>query len=363
MSLQILDKVSDAQNLQLNLFHFVSFYEQNKIKEGDNYYKKVIEQLNAEQQTKLEKIRKNYISSSGFLHIAPSKKNLREFKLGMIDFKKELLQPFLSRSFYAIEASKQSVFANSTIVARILFYLNRVDQNKICNLCSTFRILIPLIVPEQLKEAKTIHCDTICDMVPVEEWEENVDAFLQQCGSLKRLHLTEDQDIKKILPSLIKYCKQLQEIDLEECPIEIDHFRQILSNFPNLIHLSIKGCRLGDDALQLVYINCPQLQRLNFAGTCITKPCFPDLYLNPLFSLRMIDFSGCSIDDEGLSAFLQRQPSLMGINLAWCEKITNKTLNALVTYQLNLQHLNVEGCSSMGEEGLSKLIEKNSSYI
>jgi hypothetical protein len=77
---------------------------------------------------------------------------------------------------------------------------------------------------------------------------------------------------------------------------------------------------------------------------------------NGLLQLQSLNIDGCSkITDEGIRAVASGLPRLQSLNIEYCDNITDEGIRALANGLPQLQSLTINDCGNITDEGISAL--------
>ncbi|KAI8393554.1 uncharacterized protein BYT42DRAFT_541805 [Radiomyces spectabilis] len=136
------------------------------------------------------------------------------------------------------------------------------------------------------------------------------------------LQLTPHRWRKRIGPMLMdlsQKTKDLQRLDLSLCSFENRQLSAAVEGFPNLVYLSVAGCRfVNDTAINHVAEHCSQLEEL--------------------------DLSSAEITDTSLRAIADHCQHLRWLNIASCELVSEEGLWYLARKCMQLRYVNYQDC-------------------
>ncbi|KAL3831885.1 hypothetical protein ACJMK2_023582 [Sinanodonta woodiana] len=158
-----------------------------------------------------------------------------------------------------------------------------------------------------------------------------VDAFLQCCGSeLTCLYLSTCKFLNNdCLMSVVQYCPNLRELDIDSC-LQVDStgFSQ-LKNLTMLQRLNLYRTYIDTMSLTAIIRSCHDLQHLNL-GSCTCLHFMDDIAEelgNNCRKLKSLDlWRSRSISHEGLSHIYTSCRDLEEIDLGWCPELKSRTL-------------------------------------
>uniref|UniRef100_A0A1B6GMC0 F-box/LRR-repeat protein 15-like leucin rich repeat domain-containing protein n=1 Tax=Cuerna arida TaxID=1464854 RepID=A0A1B6GMC0_9HEMI len=163
------------------------------------------------------------------------------------------------------------------------------------------------------------------------------------------------------LQVLRQHCTHLHVVMMANCNwLTDDLLIPLLENNVSITKLILNNCsRLSSICLQPVMINCKNLKILSLANCkWMTIGCLHALTLHQ-HSLEGVDFSGCSLIDNGdsLNNFLMLSPKIKVLNLSRLGCVNDTTLSVLARAAKQLETLNITACLNVTGYGMSLLIE------
>ncbi|KAL3831883.1 hypothetical protein ACJMK2_023580 [Sinanodonta woodiana] len=158
-----------------------------------------------------------------------------------------------------------------------------------------------------------------------------VDTFLQCCGSeLTCLYLSTCKFLNNdCLMSVVQYCPNLRELDIDSC-LQVDStgFSQ-LKNLTMLQRLNLYRTYIDTMSLTAIIRSCHHLRHLNL-GSCTCLHFMDDIAEelgNNCRKLKSLDlWRSRSISHEGLSHIYTSCRDLEEIDLGWCPELKSRTL-------------------------------------
>ncbi|TMW55765.1 hypothetical protein Poli38472_010647 [Pythium oligandrum] len=180
-------------------------------------------------------------------------------------------------------------------------------------------------------ESKQIDDDALCE--------------LRRCTRLTQLSLHCVKFTDKALISIAHACPQLQSVDLSGCS------------------------RIYDDGVISLARHCPRLKDLNlFMCHRITDRSMVALGVRSAKTIERIVVDRClKISGLALRFLMKMQPSLCQLSCANCPKVLDSDFLALERQlpcsAAMMTQLDVSGCASLGDLGVSALVTRNSSTL
>ena len=196
--------------------------------------------------------------------------------------------------------------------------------------------------------------------------------------SLQEIDLRKCRNVGNLICKFLKNNK-MEKIDFEESGIGDDGLNNLLENcWEKLKCLRIKSCdKISTDMKHLITKNCSMLQELSVSR--IDSKLFSKLRVENLLTLRVYDSNlshsdykrlfekasdlkelkllNSNVDDVTLKMLGTHCKSLVTLGIG-DKQITEKGAYFIRRLHPNLKYLNVSGCSSLSEEGLSKMLEE-----
>ena len=138
--------------------------------------------------------------------------------------------------------------------------------------------------------------------------------------------------------------------------MEDEDLELIAQKFPNLTSLNLSSCKkTTDDAIKALAVNCPNLITLNLKLCRKITDAGLEALAENCNKLTMLDLSNCDqITKTGLEA-LVKCPKLKGLNLTWCQNISEVGIIALAENCNKLTTLNLSFCYKITDTGLTAL--------
>ena len=182
-------------------------------------------------------------------------------------------------------------------------------------------------------------------------------ANLMGLRNLRHIHIV---DCLRLYDTGLKPCANLRLItvcNFTDCIRLTDRGIKHILTSPSafrLQELSLTNCiRVGDQTVQKIVSNCPNLTYLSIAY-CenITDVGLIMLAHHP--KLHTLDISGCSIDDHGVGSLRQAQ-NLVSLSMAECNLVTDIGIERMSKVE-NVKSLDLSFCSNLSDYGMKMLI-------
>ncbi|KAL6070346.1 Clu domain-containing protein [Balamuthia mandrillaris] len=224
----------------------------------------------------------------------------------------------LSRCEKLSESALQQLFSNSAP------QLKEVDLSYLPNLTDRVILSLSLMNNSNKLQRLTMHAATkLTDDAP---WN----VFSQKCNMMKKLVITDATLLRS--PSI--HLPRLRLLSLNGCMgLSPQALENIITPCEDLTELYLNSCQLTDAALHRIASSCDGIANLSLSCNRFLF----DLNLH-LCCLQMLDLSYCErIEDDSLNALLKRSPYLRLLNIVGCPQLRQPSL-----YSLHLQHLALE---------------------
>ncbi|KAL6050246.1 Clu domain-containing protein [Balamuthia mandrillaris] len=234
----------------------------------------------------------------------------------------------LSRCEKLSETALQQLFSNSAP------QLKEVDLSYLPNL--TDRVIRSLSLMNKLQRL-TMHAATkLTDDAP---WN----VLSQRCNMMKKLVITDATLLRS--PSI--HLPRLRLLSLNGCTgLSPQALENLITPCEDLTELYLNSCQLTDAALHRIASSCDGIANLSLSCNRFLF----DLNLH-LCCLQMLDLSYCErIEDDSLNALLKRSPYLHLLNIVGCPQLRQPSL-----YSSHLQHLAL-GSSQLEESSFEVIL-------
>lgn len=188
------------------------------------------------------------------------------------------------------------------------------------------------------------------------EFEEKMDKMVKiavdySCGDLRELHVRHCSD--EALIYLAQRCANLQRLSIKACPSVTDASAcQIALGCHRIEELDISYCHnISCAALEKIGLTC---RNLTIVKRNMLNSLDPSEYrdLVPTEYIRAAPLSG----DEEATSFAKFMPNLKHLEMQF-SKLSPKGLMVLVNGCLNLEHLDLFGCSNLPSRALDQASE------
>lgn len=174
------------------------------------------------------------------------------------------------------------------------------------------------------------------------------------------------QDCQKLNDDVLKYLplglSQLKNLNLNLCNSITEFGLKNLANHPNLVTISLRNCNnISDIGLRyLSEANIIKLTNLDISFCEKVNDKALDYIAQGLKELKSLSLNNCSITDNGLIKIGQNLTKLSHLNVGQCTKITEKSLSIVVENCVNLESIDLYGCTEIKSlEKLKKLPKLN----
>ena len=186
--------------------------------------------------------------------------------------------------------------------------------------------------------------------------DEGLQTICQSNTSLTSLRLSGCKRLTDFsVTSITSSCSFLTSLDLTRCPKITDAGLRTISSHSTLETLLLYACSgFGDDGVSALVGSLHNLPVLDLCGT---GELTDEVWRNDFFSPDQVKLSLTQIDcGQGLTPCSTLSiPRLRKLNIGWCPKLTNKTLEALGKGCPALEYLYLLGNPSMDLDGLQSL--------
>eukprot|EP00899_Mesostigma_viride_P008359 jgi/Mesvir1/17524/Mv08778-RA.1 len=155
------------------------------------------------------------------------------------------------------------------------------------------------------------------------------------------------------------HCKHLRYLNVAGCTdLQGVPFALVASSCRGLEILDASGSDLRDSSMDVLAEYCPRLRRVNLS--CCTD--ITDAGIRQLVKgcrqLQRIDLCKTSVTDAGITAIANHCAELRHLDAAFCVGMTDASLSLLARRcKDRLEHLGLEGCRSIGDEGMLAVAE------
>ena len=168
-------------------------------------------------------------------------------------------------------------------------------------------------------------------------------------SNVTKLDLSELTLTPSILKSIALLLPNIEQLNFNKTTLDAECIKA-LGSFPKLKYLSLKKCRLNDEALQHLR-NCTLLENLDVSNnTRLTGSFFSELPT----TLKGLSCKGCTLTDQAINR-LQNKTQLEILNLSGNSLLTGATFDALPT---SLKELNCNNCIALTDQAIFGLQNK-----
>ncbi len=167
------------------------------------------------------------------------------------------------------------------------------------------------------------------------------------------------------IKALANHCKSLRSLRLRACKRiasvqATENLTLLAKNCPNLVHLDLRCCNMGDNALTGLLAECPNLKSLDIGSTGFAEVSDRVLFAlaeNKNSQLEQLGVMCCrNITDEGVAAVAKGcGKTLKHFTLHCCFELNDKSLGNLADHCTQLVSLNVHRCLRLSDEGVERL--------
>ncbi|KAL5213170.1 hypothetical protein ABZP36_024017 [Zizania latifolia] len=172
---------------------------------------------------------------------------------------------------------------------------------------------------------------------------------LQNCKGITDVGIVKLGDRLPSLQSLdVSHCRKLSDRGLKAVALGCKNLRQLL----------ITGCRLITDNLLIALSkNCLHLEDLGAAGCNSITDAGISVLADGCHNMKALDISKCSkVGDPGVCKFAEvSSSSLVSLKLLDCNKVGDKSIQAIANFCHNLQTLVIGGCRDVSDGSVEAL--------
>lgn len=156
--------------------------------------------------------------------------------------------------------------------------------------------------------------------------------------------------------------KRLQRLNLRSCWSVSDQGLRLLAGQSEkstgtlvLEHLGLQDCQhLSDDALKYIAQGLTKVSSINLSF-CINISDLGLKYLAKMPSLRELNLHSCdNVSDAGLAFMAEAASPITTLDVSFCDKITDQSLDYISQGLFNLKYLSMRACH-VSDEGISKI--------
>ena len=186
----------------------------------------------------------------------------------------------------------------------------------------------------------------------------------EKCGNLELEHLVL-QDCQKVSDKSLYYISQglmnLVTINLSFCLNLTDLGIKYLSTMINLCELNLRSCdHISDAGLRYLSQGKAQLSVLDVSFCDKVGDEGLISLSHGLTSLKSLSFNACSISDKGIDSLVSSLHHLRILNIGQCVMISDKSLLMISKCLLNLECIDLYGCTKITSFGLHSIMELSS---
>ncbi|KAL2629683.1 hypothetical protein R1flu_014369 [Riccia fluitans] len=183
-------------------------------------------------------------------------------------------------------------------------------------------------------------------------------SLVKLCPSLQLLDLSYCSQIGDLCMVAIAQLAKLETLSLFNCRNITDAgLGCIAAGCKNLRYLNLRWCLgVSDTGISLISNNCKQLETVDLSFTEVTAQGLASIAV--LQNLKNLFLDSCSgVDDAGLACLQKLQKSLLVLDVARCQDVTDKGLMTLASDRAPLQKLCLSYCLPI-TDGLLARLEK-----
>lgn len=169
------------------------------------------------------------------------------------------------------------------------------------------------------------------------------------------------QDCQKINDDVLKYVPlgliHLKSLNLSLCNGITEFGLKNLANHPTLESLSLRNCNNISD-IGLRYLSEANLAKLTDLDVSFCEKVNDqalDYIAQGLKELKFLSLNNCSITDKGLIKIGQNLGKLTTLNVGQCTKITEMSILVLIKCCLNLESIDLYGCTKIKKFGFERI--------
>ncbi|XP_058066992.1 S-phase kinase-associated protein 2 [Anopheles bellator] len=166
---------------------------------------------------------------------------------------------------------------------------------------------------------------------------------------------------KGVLCALLKSCRALRMLSLENIPLDDAICKEIAEN-QHMESLNLTMCTdISTEGLSAIAASLSKLQSFNVAWTSISSKAILRLVTQISPTLMRINLAGCrnTLIDESLAILVHRCPNLLELDVSDCAQLTSKAIDSLCKLP-KLEFLSLSRCYNISTTSYLNLVHLES---
>lgn len=180
--------------------------------------------------------------------------------------------------------------------------------------------------------------------------------LLECCPNITHLNLSSTSITNLFVNKLAQNCPNLTHLNLNNC-INISNkaLIKLTEKCPNLTHLNLKHLiKIKDSFIEKLVANCLNLQHINLSGCYRIRNTTLHKLVEQYPNLINLNLSICDVDDVCIKKLVNHF-HLKNLNLSFCNKITDQSIEILLSLSLDLYSINLHSCDNISDSSIIKL--------
>ncbi|XP_059472875.1 S-phase kinase-associated protein 2 [Neocloeon triangulifer] len=176
-------------------------------------------------------------------------------------------------------------------------------------------------------------------------------------SKIQYLDLTMAQISDEGLAELLKTCRHLRKLSLENCPLNQAVCEQIGHNVELEVLNLTSATGLKSNGLEAILACCTKLYALNVAWTAMDQETLNTLSVTLSQSIKYLNVAGCrkNLSDDHVKKVIEKCPNLEELDLSDCTNLTSVTLECIIAKLDKLEHLSLSRCYNMANSNFKSL--------
>ncbi|CAB3375936.1 Hypothetical predicted protein [Cloeon dipterum] len=176
-------------------------------------------------------------------------------------------------------------------------------------------------------------------------------------SKLEYLDLTMAQISAEGVADIMRVCRNLKKLSLENCPLNLETCEQIGHNTDLEVLNLTSTTGIKFNGLEAILACCTKLFALNLSWTAMDQETLQTLSVTICKSVKDLNISGCrkNLTDEHVKKILEKCPGLIQLDMSDCTSLTHKTLDNIVKNMKHLKDLGLSRCYNMSSSNFKSL--------
>ncbi|XP_065339010.1 S-phase kinase-associated protein 2 [Cloeon dipterum] len=176
-------------------------------------------------------------------------------------------------------------------------------------------------------------------------------------SKLEYLDLTMAQISAEGVADIMRVCRNLKKLSLENCPLNLETCEQIGHNTDLEVLNLTSTTGIKSNGLEAILACCTKLITLNISWTAMDQETLQTLSVTICKSVKELNISGCrkNLTDDHVKFILEKCPGLIQLDMSDCTSLTFKTLDNIVKNLKHLKDLGLSRCYNMSSSNFKSL--------